>query len=161
MGGSQSMPLLKLFLDGKERRKSGYQVITKHIVICAFISNKASGGGKETADPSTTLPRISCRTEWHWRSSCRFPYESRTRGRWLVPRSRKSRCAPVGMTILLWELALTRSTEVAVGGTTKLSSRPERSEVEGPAVSFPRPEALLLINANSSPKANLAKYDSK
>jgi hypothetical protein len=38
------------------------------------------------------------------------------------------------MTILLRELA-----EAAVNGTTKLSSRPKRSEVEGPAVSFSAP----------------------
>src|SRR5580658_7495571 len=28
----------------------------------------------QTADPSATLPRISCRTYWHWRTSCGFPY---------------------------------------------------------------------------------------
>jgi hypothetical protein len=33
---------------------------------------KAEG---RTADPSTTLPRISCRTWWRWCTSCAFPLQ--------------------------------------------------------------------------------------
>ena len=47
----------------------------------------------------------------------------------------------VGMTILLWELAPVNGT--SAGGTTKLSSRPERSGVEGPAVSFPQVRSVV------------------
>ena len=51
------------------------------------------------------------------------------------------RFAPVGMTILLqgqvfFAEALAATTET-LAATTELSSRPERSVVEGPAVSFP------------------------
>ncbi len=58
-----------------------------------------------------------------------FFTESRTRGRWRVPRGRKSGYAPVGMTMLRVD------SKDSSRSVTKLSSRPERSVVEGPAVS--------------------------
>jgi hypothetical protein len=45
------------------------------------------------------------------------------------------RFAPVGMTILLLGQVFLAE---ALTGTSELSSRPERSGVEGPAVAFPR-----------------------
>src|ERR1700733_10418191 len=47
------------------------------------------------------------------------------------------RFAPVGMTILLQQMAPRAVRRTAVNGPTELSSRPERSAVEGPAVSLP------------------------
>jgi hypothetical protein len=46
------------------------------------------------------------------------------------------RYAPVGMTILLREMAPRAVRQLHVNGPTELSSRPERSAVEGPAVLF-------------------------
>ena len=40
---------LKMIGEESERRKARCQVITKHIAIRAFIRNKASRRGKETA----------------------------------------------------------------------------------------------------------------
>jgi hypothetical protein len=47
------------------------------------------------------------------------------------------RCAPVGMTNFLQETASKAVGRRVVNGPTELSSRPERSVVEGPAVSLP------------------------
>jgi hypothetical protein len=55
----------------------------------------------------------------------------------IVLRSRKSGNAPVGMTILWPGNASKAVKRMAVDGPTELSSRPERSAVEGPAVSLP------------------------
>ena len=51
--------------------------------------------GRETAGPSTTLPRISCRTWWRWRTSCGFLYGKPHTRPCPVPRGRKSGFAPV------------------------------------------------------------------
>jgi hypothetical protein len=56
--------------------------------------------GKETAGPSTTLPRISCPVWWRWRTSRGFLYGKPHTWLRVVPRCRKSGSAPVGMTIL-------------------------------------------------------------
>jgi hypothetical protein len=58
----------------------------------------------QTADPSATPPRISCRGCWRWRTSCGFLYGKPHT--WPCPalRGRKSGYAPVGMT--KWRVAL-------------------------------------------------------
>jgi hypothetical protein len=109
----------------------------------------------ETAGPSTTLPRISCEGWWRWRTSCAFPYRKAHARPCPVLRSRKSGFAPVGMTILSQRnrsVPFSHRTETAL----TLSSRPERSVVEGPAVSLVltqtlKPWWLLLKRINSSP----------
>jgi hypothetical protein len=50
---------------------------------------------KETAGPSTTLPRISCRTWWRWRTSCGFLYGKPHTRPCPALRGRKSGYAPV------------------------------------------------------------------
>jgi hypothetical protein len=66
-----------------------------------------------------------------------FLTESRTRGRRGVPHCRRSGYASVGMTILLPGNGPKRSAEWLLIAPAELSSRPERSAVEGPAVSLP------------------------
>src|ERR1700678_3795628 len=51
-----------------------------------------------TADPSTTLPRISCGDPWLWGSACGSLYREPHTWTSLAARSRKSGYAPVGMT---------------------------------------------------------------
>jgi hypothetical protein len=52
------------------------------------------GGESETAGPSGTLPRISCRAWWLWQTSCAFLYGKP----YTWSRGRKSGYASVGMT---------------------------------------------------------------
>jgi hypothetical protein len=54
------------------------------------------------AGPSTALPAFPVQVGGVGEFLAAFLTESRTRGCWRVPRSRKSGCAPVGMTIL-WD----------------------------------------------------------
>jgi hypothetical protein len=56
------------------------------------------------------------------------------------------RYAPVGMTILLQGQAFLAE---ALASTTELSSRPERSVVEGPAVSLPILEATFRLSKST------------
>jgi hypothetical protein len=79
-----------------------------------------------TADPSTPLPRIPCRTWWRCCTLCALLYGRAHARLCLGQRGRKSGYAPVEMTIHLGND--TQSSH------TKLSSRPKRSEVEGSAV---------------------------
>src|ERR1700761_6170296 len=90
-----------------------------------------------TADPSTALPRISCRTWWRRRTSCGFLYGKPHTRPCPALRGRKSGYAPVGMTILLQGDGPKTVRRMAANGPTELSSRPKRSAVEGPAVSLP------------------------
>ena len=90
--------------------------------------------GSRGAPQVPRLPQISCQNCSSGGFHAAFLTESRTRGRWGVPRSRKSGYAPVGLTILLHGQVLLTE---ALAGTAELSSRPERSVVEGPAVSLP------------------------
>jgi hypothetical protein len=39
------------------------------------VSGKIDWWWRETADPSTSLPRISCGTWWRWCTSCAFPLQ--------------------------------------------------------------------------------------
>ena len=84
--------------------------------------------GKETAGPSTSLPDFL----WRLVASANFMrllYGKAHRRACPVLRGRKSGYASVGMTILF----RCQNLDLKIN----LSSRPERSEVEGPAVSFP------------------------
>ena len=54
--------------------------------------------GKETAGPSTSLPRIFCRAWWRWRTSCGFLYGKPHTRPLPVLGGRKSGYAPAGMT---------------------------------------------------------------
>ena len=54
----------------------------------------------ETAGPSATLPRISCRGCWRWRTLCAFLHGKAHTLLCPVSRGRKSGYAPVGMTRL-------------------------------------------------------------
>jgi hypothetical protein len=55
----------------------------------------------KTADLSTTLPRISCRSWWRWQTSCAFPLRKAHTRPCPMLRGRKSGYAPVEMTSLL------------------------------------------------------------
>jgi hypothetical protein len=71
----------------------GHNLTLKHMGASGPSSRR-----KETADPSTTLPRISCRISWVRRASCGFLYGKPHTRSCLHQRSRKSGYAPVGMT---------------------------------------------------------------
>jgi hypothetical protein len=43
--------------------------------VNGFLCWKGLRSEKETAGPSTKLPRISCGTWWRWCTSCAFPLQ--------------------------------------------------------------------------------------
>jgi hypothetical protein len=55
-------------------RQAGAGGMTKGRVVNFIKEPLDRMDRKDTAGPSTALPRISCRTWWRWRSSCGFPY---------------------------------------------------------------------------------------
>jgi hypothetical protein len=87
--------------------------------------------GRETAGPSTALPRISCGGWWRWRALCGFLYGKPHTGPCREQRGRKSGYAPVGMTTLWQGNAPKAVRRMAVDGPAKLSSRPERKRSGG------------------------------
>src|SRR6202041_185599 len=97
--------------------------------------NTFPGEVRGTAGPSAPLPRISCGTWWRWCTSCAFPlqkgaYAALSSAAWQEIRVRSGRDDTS-----IWVLSR-RPAEV--------SSRPERSEVEGPAVLQACPGSVFL-----------------
>jgi hypothetical protein len=96
----------------------------------AIISSRARTR-KQTACPSTTLPRISCGSWWRWRTSCAFLYgKAHTRARpsaaWQEIRVRSGR--DDNSVARKWPRLRFRFNNL--DGTTELSSRPKRSVVD-------------------------------